>query len=100
MDKNELILEFIRMETLDNKTAFHVGTITWDGHSPSMEWTSCSEIDGTLTDIKKEEEIDKILSNTKFFRYCKECSQLNPVGWMHDKRTCQNCAEKNHGIVH
>jgi hypothetical protein len=34
------------------------------------------------------------------FTPCAECQSVNPPEWMHDRRICQGCAERNHGVVH
>jgi hypothetical protein len=99
MTKEELIAEFISIDSLPNKTTFHVGCIVWDGHTPDIKWKKYSELDGEISDTIKDSQLFEILSDTKFFRVCKECSEMNPVGWMHDKHICQSCAEES-GIVY
>jgi ribosomal protein L40E len=34
------------------------------------------------------------------YRICVRCNQTNPSEWMHDDQTCQNCAERDLGVVY
>ena len=99
MTRSELVTEFISIDSYPGKATFHVAKISWDGHTPNREWVKHSEVEGELTDTKKDTVISKILSDKKFFKICKECSEVNPVGWMHDSKICQSCAEKQ-GVVY
>ncbi len=57
-------------------------------------------IEGSQSDRRVSEEIDRILLNKEHFSRCEECGQLKPRGWMHDGNICQSCAERNHGVVY
>jgi hypothetical protein len=34
------------------------------------------------------------------YRKCERCGETKPPEWIHDKQTCQSCAEKHLGVVH
>jgi hypothetical protein len=75
--------------------------LVWESpHTPTESWILISEVGFNADKAKVDEMIKTILMNEKYFKICEECSGINPEGWMHDAKTCQGCATKNHGVVY
>jgi hypothetical protein len=82
-------------------------TVRWDGpHTPVVyrEWLAtlhwknlpASELTAMLLQlISKASELRRAR-----YRKCDRCAELNPPEWMHDKKTCQSCAERHLGVVY
>jgi len=93
--------DFIQIDKTGGKTQIHVCTITWEGpHSPVSRWVLAGEFGEEVGADEVEKAVTDLLSDRQYFRVCRECKERNPIGWMHDKRICQGCAERNHGVVH
>jgi rRNA maturation endonuclease Nob1 len=59
-----------------------------------------SEFATPMTGQQIEKEKIRISKLKKYFQRCQECDKLKPVGWMHDSKICQGCAQKKHGVVY
>lgn len=95
----ELIKDFIRVHKSKHGVQILVCNIHWPHpHTPTSDW----EVIEVLSEFSSEEEvqlaIDRILNNKKYFKFCKECKERNPIGWMHEPKLCMQCAELHHGV--
>ena len=101
MNDRELLEEFIRVERDADQVRIMVCKIHWDGpYTPVSTWVIGMELPATATETKVNSATASILEDVRYFRVCRECEQRKPVGWMHDDRICQGCAEANHGVDH
>ena len=101
MNDRELLDEFVRVERDADQVRIMVREIHWDGpHTPVSTWVLGQELPVTATETEVNSATLSILDDARYFRPCRECEQRKPVGWMHDDRICQGCAEANHGVVH
>ena len=101
MTEKEIIKEFITVHRKGNEMSISVRMIEWRGpHAPTTNTVNAVSITGHATDEMIQTEIGSILRNPIYFRNCKECGQLNPVGWMNAMEDiCDRCAEQNHDVV-
>jgi|AP86_3_1055499.scaffolds.fasta_scaffold63399_2 hypothetical protein len=101
MTDEEVIQEFIKVYKDVDQVRFYVRMIDWEGpHTPTTTIVNVSTFDGEMDEAAVRAEVLRISRNRKYFRRCKECSELKPVGWMHDSKICQSCAERNHDVVY
>ena len=101
MADERITKDFIRVERTVEGVQFFVCSVSWDGpHTPVMNWSWVTRIGGSVTDEQMAAEVTRILDDRKHFTRCGECRELNPLGWMHDERICQSCAEQNHQVIH
>jgi len=97
----ELLKEFIRVEKAERRVHILVCEIGWDGpHTPISRWVISRSLTHEASETEVEEAIAGILEDPRYFRVCLECGERQPLGWMHDERVCQGCAETNHGVAH
>jgi len=101
MNDDDLRKEFIRVHEKDAGVQISVCTIGWEGpHTPVSKWVVGREFHGDVNAVDLGEATTLLLEDTQYFRICQECGERNPVGWMHDKRICHGCAQRNHRIVY
>ncbi len=101
MNDRELLEEFIRVERDANQVRIFVREIHWDGpYTPLSTWVIEGDLPATATKAEANAAATDVLEDVRYFLVCRECEQRNPVGWMHNARICQACAEPNHGVVH
>ncbi len=101
MKDQELIRDFTRTEQVDGGLRILVGSVDWDGPAhATLSWSVASELPADSSASVVEEAIVEILASPEHFAHCEECGELNPLGWMHDERICQSCAQRHHGIVY
>ena len=97
----ELVAEFMRTVETDDGVLFQIAMVEWDGpHSPIMTWRTfrCWKRPPTATRLAAAQQ--KALAAPRFFRICERCGERNLVGHMHDRHTCQSCAEEYLGVVY
>ena len=93
MNRQELTAEFIRIERTPAAVLMHVADIRWPSPSePETIWRQAKRLPAGVGEAEIHEAVAAILGNKRFFRECKKCGLLNPVGCMHDRTTCQGCA--------
>ena len=101
MEDHELLDEFVRVEQAEKEVRILVREIHWDGpHTPVSTWVTAHTLAATASESEIESETVRVVEDNDYFLVCHECEERNPRGWMHDGRTCQGCAEANHGVVH
>jgi len=101
MSDTDLRKEFIRIDETAARVQILVRRISWDGPAtPVSDWVVGRELPEGATETEVEEALTLLLENSEYFRECAECRERNPVGWMHDERICQGCAQRNHGVVY
>jgi hypothetical protein len=99
MTDEEIKRQFIRISASGNR--LEVGTISWDGpHTPTNKWVDFGPIPKTAGAVEINALMGKTLVCKRFFRRCETCKMLKPLGWMHDTKICQGCAERDLGVVH
>ena len=102
MTDADLIAEFIRtIPKADGSIAIEVRVISWPHpHEPESAWVMAAELSPGASQDRIDKAVRKNLQNRKFFRVCQECEERNPVGWMHNTKICQTCAERHHGVCY
>jgi len=101
MKDTDLRKEFIRIDKTGSGVEVHVCTISWEGsHTPVSKWVRGQELRREASKAEIDKAVALLLEDTQYFRVCRECDERNPIGWMHDERICQGCAERNHGVVY
>ena len=96
-----IVQEFTRIRSELQTSVLQVLEISWNGpHTRVGQWTAVKAWSPDPPDTEREVWRWRILQDHRYFRVCRECSERNPVGWMHDRDTCDRCAEANHGIIH
>ena len=97
----ELREEFIRIEKTQGGIQILVREIRWEGpHTPISTWAIARTLPATASESEIENIVACVVGDRGYFRACLECGEKKPIGWMHNERICQGCAEANHGIVH
>ncbi len=97
MTDEEIKREFIRVAPSGRRV--QVAMISWNGpHTPSTEWVNFRSIPENTTPDEIEKAMNQALARKSYFLRCQTCKQLNPLGWMHDDRICQGCAERDLGV--
>jgi hypothetical protein len=101
MNDRELRDEFVRVERTESQVRILVREIHWDGpHTPISTWATANSLPATGTEAEASAAAAGVLEDAGYFRVRGESEQRKPVGWMHNGRICQGCAEANHGVVH
>ena len=101
MNDRELRKEFIRVERSEEKVQILVHEIRWQGpHTPIHTWAVGKSLPDTASEADVEKATAHILEDDGYFRVCNECGERKPLGWMHDGRICQGCAQTSYGIVY
>ncbi|HPM09147.1 MAG TPA: hypothetical protein PK941_01710 [Paludibacter sp.] len=101
MTDEELIEEFIDVQESSKGIALRVCCITWPHpHEPKSHWHTALVLPPSTSIETVKNEMQKLLMDKKHFTVCVECHERNPRGWMHTRKICQACAEKNHGVVY
>lgn len=99
MTDEQLLREFVKVESTDDAIVISIMQISWDGpHTPVSKWKKVRSLPATATEATIQHSLRQILEDQRYFRICPECSQRNPNGWMMAEY-CQSCGERNHGIV-
>jgi hypothetical protein len=94
------LADFFRCVKNANGWNFQVGVVAWDGHDPSLDWQNF-RLWKTAPDADRLQKARaSALTRPRYFRTCNMCHRLNNVGHMHDRDTCQSCAERHLGVVH
>lgn len=97
----KIVSEFVRAVRSEKALTVVVNTVDWDDPgTPKPKWQVACELPVDSSEEDTEKTKLTILSDSRFFNICTECSERNPIGWMHDGSICQSCAEQNHGVVH
>jgi len=102
MTDQDLIAEFIRTAPqADGSTLVEVCTISWPlPHEPESTWITAAELPSGASQDRVDKAVRKLLKDRHYFRVCQDCNERNPVGWMHDSKICQTCAEQHHGVCY
>lgn len=98
MTDDEIKLEFIRLSP--DGSRLQVKTISWDGQDPTEAWIDYERISEDASPADVDAAINKALADTRYFSRCQKCQTLKPIGWMHDSKICQSCAEPYLGVAY
>ena len=94
-----LVDEFTRITSSPDGFIVGVRLIEWSGpHTPVDRWIDLPELWRSLAEA--EAARDTAIGDPRYFGTCERCGERQPRGWMHDRRTCQPCAERHLGVVH
>ena len=81
------------MQKVDNLWTLQVATVEWRGsHTPYLKWHNYQTWESEPTPEHHSAAKAKALTDPRYFRTCKKCSNLQNIGHMHDKTTCQGCS--------
>ncbi len=101
MKKAQLLKEFIRIDKTPLDIVILVREIDWDGPAkPISSWLEWKRLASGASEDEIKQTAALVLEDPAYFRYCVECGEQNPIGWMHDDRVCQTCAQSKHGVVY
>ena len=99
MTDEEIKRQFIQISPSGSR--LEVKTISWDGpHTPTSQWVDFGPVPETADAVEVNALMEQALACEQFFRRCQTCKMLNPLGWMHDSKICQSCAERDEGVVY
>lgn len=98
MTDEEIKQQFIRVSPSGDR--LEVLVISWDGHTPVDAWVNFELLPEGAGRVEIEAATEKALGSKRFFRRCRRCKQLKPLGWMNDSKMCQSCAEQFLGVVY
>lgn len=79
---------------------YQVGIVKWVGHEPRLDWKTCRRWQTRPDEDRLARARESALSNPRFFQTCSQCEELNNIGHMDDKETCQSCAGRHLGVVY
>jgi hypothetical protein len=90
-----------------SKVSVSVFRVHWDGpHTPrigprQLATLSCSRLPAVRTMMALHTLIIAASEVRRAsYRKCERFGETKPPEWMHDRRTCQSCAERELGVVH
>jgi hypothetical protein len=91
--------DFFRYQQTDARWVFEAGLVVWHSpHEPSLEWKRFRTWKTEPTPARLAKA--RIAASKRYFRTCTLCKTLCNRGHMHDRTTCQGCAEKFLGVVY
>ena len=80
---------------------YQVGVVGWSHPStPILQWKAFRHWQTQPDAASIAEARDSALADSRFFRTCSRCGELNNAGHMHDKEICQACAVLHLGVVY
>lgn len=102
LNDEELFREFTRARIDGAVVVLEVQLISWAAgpHCPESTWVEVKRLASGTDTLETARQRRQLLERRRYFRICARCSERNPVGWMHDSRLCQGCAERTLGVVH
>jgi len=101
MNDREPAHHFVKLEPVPGALRVLVGAVSWDGpQSPSISWALARELPEPVSDDEIDRAVAEVRASADYFATCEECGQRNPLGWMHDERVCQSCAQQTHGVIY
>jgi hypothetical protein len=93
--------EFFRCVENAGSWEFQVGVVTWDGpHTSGITWKNYRNWKSKPDVARLARARASALKESRFFRTCTHCGELKNAGHMHDRQSCQGCAERYLGVVH
>ncbi|BCN24519.1 hypothetical protein [Vibrio alfacsensis] len=98
---NQRYKGFIRIKRGNKKLVLQVCTVEWHGpHEPIANWITAKTLDACIELFDLDQEIERLLSDIKYFGFCIKCNDYFPAGTMHSDTHCHGCAERYLGIDH
>jgi hypothetical protein len=94
------LADFFRCEETADGWDLQIATVVWEGHTPELEWTTFRHWKTAPDPARLQKARTTALANSRYFRTCTRCHELNNAGHMHDKHTCQGCASLHLGVVY
>lgn len=97
----ELVAEFMRICETNVETVLQVAIVKWSGpHEPMLAWTTFRRWKRPPTPERLAAAQQKALTMGQCFRVCQRCGERKNVGHMHNRLTCQTCAERHLAVVY
>ena len=87
-------------EDLIGQWIFEVGIVDWEGHTPYMVWKRFRIWKTEPDDARIDRAKAAALGDSRFFKMCSMCKELNNAGHMCESTICQSCAEEHLGVVY
>ena len=101
MNDAELIADFTRTVGLDGGVHLQVAVVKWpEPHQPTLAWTTIRRWKQPPSPERLAAARQKALTMPRYFRVCQRCGERKNVGHMHNRDTCQCCAERHLGVVY
>ena len=89
------------MAEVEGEIHLQVAVVDWlDPGSPALVWKTFRRWKKWPTPERLASAQQKALAVPRYFRFCQRCGERNNAGHMHDRKTCQTCAEKHLGVVY
>jgi hypothetical protein len=90
-----------RYEKLIGQWVFEVVTLEWPHpHEPRPMWHLIDHWAEEPSAKMREQVESAALRDTRYFKRCRTCKQLNNVGHMHNSALCYTCAAEEFHIVY
>ncbi len=80
MTDEELIEEFLRVDTLPDQIQILCTEISWEGHTPVSRWTPAKKLSPSANPEAVEAALRSVLTDRRFFRVCTRCKERQPRG--------------------
>ena len=85
--------EYLRYLPTPDGWLLQVGVVGWESaHEPKLTWKNFRSWRHQPSAESRARA--KAAAVKRFFRTCVHCEELPNVGHMHDRETCQGCAER------
>lgn len=94
-----VIAEFTRARLLPEGWVLEYRQLKWPHPSePRTRWRVVGKLPASATAQEVLQARMALADQRELFPVCTRCHELNPTGWMHDRRICQGCAADD-GVV-
>lgn len=101
MEDEDLIREFVKVESRPDSTVISVCAISWPSPGePHSTWVEARRLSVAATASEVQSALARLLADRKYFRRCRYCGERTPLGCMHDRDVCQGCATKHFGVIY
>ncbi len=92
---------YIRVKHSFKKIELEVCCVKWKGsHTPNFKWKVAKILEPNSQDHEINLAMNNLLRDPEFFLKCTICLDIQLVGNMFDKNTCQTCASDKYGVVY
>jgi hypothetical protein len=82
-------LRVVRTDKIRIKLCF----VSWPSPSdPVSNWRTIKALNGDLSDVEVQQYVDKIITQGRHIKLCKECYEYHVNEHMFDKDLCESCA--------
>ena len=95
------LTDYFRCVETEGTWTFDVGLVRWlSPYEPSMHWQPFRRWKTPPGKARLQRARTAAMRDRRFYRTCEHCHEVCNAGHMHDRKTCQGCAERYLGVVH